>query len=164
MLDADPQGSATEWSIRAQEAGQGLPLTVEAVNLAQMRRTATTSQDEDFTLVDTPPGDSRVIDAALGSGDVAVIPTAPSSIDMARTWETEQAARSSLPAFVLVTQADLRTKAPSSALRLLDEQGVGRFETVIPLREAIRQSFGTRPGPDLHGYTQAAGELVEVMA
>ena len=41
---------------------------------------------------------------------------------------------------------------------------MGRFETVIPLREAIRQSFGTMPGPDMCGYAQAAGELVEVMA
>src|SRR5699024_9717082 len=82
LLDADPQGSATEWAIRVEEAGQGLPLVVEPVNLAQLRRSATTSQGTDFTVVDTPPGDSRVIDAALAGADVAVIPTAPSSIDM----------------------------------------------------------------------------------
>jgi len=125
LLDADPQGSATEWAIRVEEAGQGLPLVVEPVNLAQLRRSATTSQGTDFTVVDTPPGDSRVIDAALAGADVAVIPTAPSSIDMARTWETEQAACANLPCYVLVTQADLRSKAPSAALRLLDEQGWG---------------------------------------
>lgn len=161
LLDADPQGSVTEWAIRAEEAENELPLVVEAVNLAQLRRS--NAPGADFTLIDTPPGDPRLIDAALAAADVAVIPTAPSSIDMARTWETEQAARAKVPAFVLVAQADMRTRALGSALRVLDEHGVGRFETVIPMREAIRQSFGTRPGPDLHGYETAANELVEAI-
>ena len=46
-------------------------------------------------------------------------------------------------------------------LEVLDEHGIGHFETAIPRREAIRQSFGTRPERELFGYQQAALEILE---
>src|SRR5699024_10171111 len=59
VLDADPQGSATEWAIRAQQDNDPLPLTVEPVNLAQLRHTTPTGSGQ-IILVDTPPGDPRI--------------------------------------------------------------------------------------------------------
>ena len=34
VWDADPQGSASEWALRAEEDGIPLPFAVEAVNVA----------------------------------------------------------------------------------------------------------------------------------
>ncbi|MPV50128.1 AAA family ATPase [Pseudactinotalea sp. HY160] len=158
VYDADPQGSATEWALRADEAGESLPFPVEPVNLAQLRRTRDVA---DFVFIDTAPGDPRLIDAALAAADVAIVPTAPSSIDMARMWETVQVAGAHIPAYVLLTQADTRTRAITAALEVLQGEGTGHFETVIAMREGVRQSFGRRPGPDLYRYEQAAAELLE---
>lgn len=159
VYDADPQGSASEWAMRADEVGTPLPFEVRPANMAQLRRIG---GEADFVIIDTGPSDPRLIDAALEVADLAIIPTAPSSIDMSRVWETERVSSSHVPSYVLITQADARTNALSIALEVLDTEGVGHFETYIPLREAVRQSFGTRPGAELYNYDVAAKELLEV--
>lgn len=157
VLDADPQGSATEWAIRAEENNQPLPFNVQAVNIAQLKRV--TKAPETITIIDTAPGDTRGIDAALNGSDLIIIPTASSAIDMSRVWETEAIASKVADAYVLLTQVDTRTRSYAAAFDVLEEQGVGYFETAIPRRENIRQSFGTKPA-ELYGYDRAAAELL----
>lgn len=157
VLDADPQGSATEWAIRAEENNQPLPFNVQAVNIAQLKRV--TKAPETITIIDTAPGDTRGIDAALNGADLIIIPTASSAIDMSRVWETEAIASKVADAYVLLTQVDTRTRSYAAAFDVLEEQGVGYFETAIPRRENVRQSFGTKP-TELYGYDRAAAELL----
>lgn len=157
VLDGDPQGSATEWAIRAEENNQPLPFNVQAVNIAQLKRV--TKAPETITIIDTAPGDTRGIDAALNGADLIIIPTASSAIDMSRVWETEAIASKVADAYVLLTQVDTRTRSYAAAFDVLEEQGVGYFETAIPRRENIRQSFGTKPA-ELYGYDRAAAELL----
>lgn len=157
VLDADPQGSATEWAIRAEENNQKLPFEVRPVNIAQLKRI--TNADKIITIIDTAPGDTRGIDAALEGADLVIIPTASSAIDMSRVWETEAVASKISQAYVLLTQVDARTRSYATAFEVLEQQGVGYFETAIPRRESIRQSFGTRP-TELYGYDKAAAEIL----
>lgn len=160
VIDIDMQGSATEWAQRAEEAGDPLPFPVRSANLSQLRRL---ESDADVTLIDTPPGDHRLIDAALSVADLAVIPSAPSALDMSRVWETESVASSHAPTYVLLTQVDTRARGREAAMAALEQQGVGHFETVIGMREAIRQSFGRNPSDDLYRYEDAAAELLEAI-
>ena len=157
VLDADPQGSATEWAIRAEENNQRLPFEVRPVNIAQLKRITSTA--ETITIIDTAPGDTRGIDAALEGADLVIIPTASSAIDMSRVWETEAVASKISRAYVLLTQIDARTRSYATAFEVLEQQGVGYFEAAIPRRESIRQSFGTRPA-ELYGYDKAAHEIL----
>ena len=80
---------------------------------------------------------------------------------MSRVWDTEAVSSQAVDSYVLLTQVDGRTRSYRSALEVLDEHGIGHFETAIPRREAIRQSFGTRPERELFGYQQAALEILE---
>ncbi len=157
VLDADPQGSATEWAIRAEENDQKLPFEVQPANIAQLKRITNTA--DIVTIIDTAPGDTRGIDAALQGADLIIIPTASSAIDMSRVWETEAVASKVSQAYVLLTQVDARTRSYATAFEVLEQQGVGYFETAIPRRESIRQSFGTRPA-GLYGYDKAAAEIL----
>ncbi|MFQ6486131.1 ParA family protein [Brachybacterium epidermidis] len=160
VCDADPQGSATEWAQRATDAGDPLPFEVRSANMAQLRRL---DSEAEVVLIDTPPGNPQLIDAALRAADIAIIPSAPSALDMSRVWETETVASSHVPTYVLLTQVDTRARGGAAAMSVLDEQGVGHFETAIGMREAIRQSFGLNPGNDLYRYEDAARELLEVL-
>ena len=160
VIDADVQGSATEWAQRAEEAGDPLPFPVRSANLVQLRRLEPTA---DVTLIDTPPGDPRLIDAALSVADLVIIPSAPSALDMSRVWETEAVASAHAPTYVLLTQVDTRARGGDAAMAALDQQGVGHFETLIGMREAIRQSFGLNPGNNLYRYEDAAAELLEAL-
>lgn len=160
VWDADPQGSASEWALRAEEDGTSLPFEVRSTNRAQLKRAGTSNAD--YLIIDTAPGDTQAINEALSVADVAIIPTSPGAMDMARTWSTEAEAAKVVDTFVLLVQVDSRTRSAGEAQDVLKEAGVGYFETVIPRREAIRQSFGANLAGQKYGYESVVDELMEV--
>lgn len=162
LWDADPQGSSAEWALRAAEDDDPLPFPVRPVSRLELADAAA-SQRADFTIVDTGPADTQIMNAALSAASVAIIPTSPSALDMARTWETEVQASKVVDTFVLVAQIDGRTRASKEIQDVLQEAGVGYFETMIPRREALAWAFGTNPSRNFHGYDKVADELMEVL-
>lgn len=160
VLDADPQGSATEWAERCDEDGSPLPFPVEIVNRNTLKRL---NASTDYTVIDTPPGDPTLIDLALRVADIAVVPTSPSPVDVARVWETIEVATTILPTYVLFTLVDRRANDLRDARAALVREGVGLFDNDIPYRKAVRNALGTVPGPRMHNYDAYVRELLEVL-
>jgi chromosome partitioning protein len=159
VLDADPQGSASMWAHDADAAGQPLGITVLPANVTTLK--ASPGRPEDFILIDTPPGDSPTINAAMRVSDLVIIPTGTSALDMQRMWETYEAVRG-VPRMILITQAEPWTRLCREALAAIDtENDVLRFDTLVPKSQAIRRAMGTRPA-DLGAYRGVAQELLEV--
>lgn len=146
VVDLDPQRSATEW---AERAGDGLEVYPAGKrDLGRLRGDA---------VIDTPPGSPQVIDAAIEVSDFIVVPTRASGIEVARVWDTLPSLEGK-PYRVLIVGARPGTKSLTSLMKVLDDEKIPRFETVIPLREAISTSFGTVP-TQLHGYDEVADEI-----
>lgn len=114
-------------------------------------------------VVDTGPGDWKVLDEALRLADVAILPTAPSPIDLDRFWETEQIVSQLTHTYALITQADRRTKSLEQTVEALEASEVQLFATKISTRERIRRSFGYNPASDLGEYQAVVDELLEVL-
>jgi len=114
-------------------------------------------------VVDTGPGDWKVLDEALKLADLAILPTAPSPIDLDRFWETEQIASQLTRTYALITQADRRTKSLEQTVEALEASEVQLFATKISTQEGIRRSFGYNPAGDLGEYQAVADELLEVL-
>lgn len=161
LIDADAQGSATEWGyLAADDGGVELPFAVEAGNQASISRLK--ARDGEWVFIDCPPT-GKVADEAVGKADFVVVPTTPSEADMRQTWATIQTlAASDKPYAVLVVRADKRTLSFRYAIEALRDGDASFFETVIPQREDVKNSFGSAFA-DLYGYDEVFSELKGVM-
>ena len=162
VIDLDRQGSASRWADLATEAGDSLPFPVEVSNFGRLAQTIKRAGQDAIVILDTPPGDTQSIDAAIQVSDFVVIPTQASMIEVDRVWETLPTL-SHLPHGVLITSARLGTKSLDDAVQALEGQDVGVFRARIPIRESIRNSFGARPYKT-EGYEFVAQEIAEALS
>lgn len=162
VIDLDQQGSASRWADLAEAANDPLPFPVEVSNVGRLGRTIERAGQDAVTILDTPPGDTRSIDAAIKVADFVIIPTQTSLIEVDRVWETLPAV-GHLPHGVLITSARLGTKSLDEAVAALEANEIGVFSSRIPIRESIRGSFGANPTTD-EGYGSVAREILEAFA
>ncbi len=155
VIDADPQGSASEWSADA-TGDQSLPFQVTAP------KQALTAHGWELTIIDTPPGTARVIAEAIEAADLVIVPTGASPLDVRRVWPTLEATAHRATA-VLLTGVDLRTRLADETRDVLEEAGIPVFATVITRREALRRAYGTTPDR-LYGYDDVLTEALEAIA
>ena len=67
-----------------------------------------------------------------------------------------------LPYGILITSARLGTNLLEDAKAAFDSNDAARFDTVIPMRERIRSTFGTTPKHD-EGYSDVVDEITEAL-
>ncbi|MCO5089908.1 ParA family partition ATPase [Bosea sp. (in: a-proteobacteria)] len=82
LIDADPQGSALDWS--QQRSHEGLPRLFGVVGLARdtlHREAPELAKDADHVIVDGPPRVAGLMRSALLAADLVVIPVQPSPLD-----------------------------------------------------------------------------------
>lgn len=159
VWDSDMQGSATDWAYTAQENGEALPFEVVSVNYREIQRK---SSQVDVALIDTPPGNSQVLNAVADRADLLLIPSKPASLDMSRVWATLDALPARQAAVVLLTHVNPRTISYQQALGALGEAQVAVFEHPVKNLEAIKINANTCP-KNLGGYELVAQELIELI-
>lgn len=82
LIDADPQGSALDWS--QQRAREGCPRLFGVVGLARdtlHREAPELARDVDHVVIDGPPRVARLMRSALLAADLVLIPVQPSPFD-----------------------------------------------------------------------------------
>jgi chromosome partitioning protein len=82
LIDADPQGSALDWS--QQRAREGLPRLFGVVGLARdtlHREAPELARDADHVVIDGPPRVAGLMRSALLAADLVLMPVQPSPLD-----------------------------------------------------------------------------------
>lgn len=82
LIDADPQGSALDWS--QQRSREGLPRLFGVVGLARdtlHREAPELARDADHVVIDGPPRVAGLMRSALLAADLVLIPVQPSPFD-----------------------------------------------------------------------------------
>lgn len=157
LVDSDAQGTATAWAHAAEDAGDGFPWPlITAASPAALARAL--DGHHGLVIVDTPPGGYEVIETAIDAGDLIMIPTSASPLDINRVWPTVEAT-SHKPAVICLTQIDSRTMLPKVARATLEGEGVVVTEAEIPAREALKHMYATTP-QRLYGYDELLTELL----
>jgi len=158
LVDADPSGSALEWSDlaamdpRLASPAAAFPFRIVALPSRELhRRVPEIAQGDDVVIIDTPQLEDHasIARSALRYADEVVIPCAPSPIEINRTSPVrdeiadiaslrDQPARSA----VLLNRCIARAHSTADAREALQDLGYDVLPTMVPRLEVYAQSFG----------------------
>jgi chromosome partitioning protein len=143
LIDTDPQRSALAWG----EAHTGAVVVIGATanNLSRPRLTDL-SRAYSLVIIDTPPRLGEATRAAFAVADVIVIPSRPTSMDVATIPATiEAAVLSQAPKMVVITQRPSRSASADTAPAAIRAGGI----------DVAGASLGFRTDyPDAHSQGQ----------
>lgn len=139
VVDADPQASTAEWIETAVEAEDewlsdvGL---VEAPTERLLAKALGQIAKDEIAIVDTPPGQERMLERALELAHVAVIPTRVGGVETARAEAVLELVPRRVQAGLVITSARTYTRDYMEAMETWREADVPVWGT-IPERVAI---------------------------
>ncbi len=150
-LDPNADGSATAWFTLA-----GTAMKASLVS---------EPSGDGWVIYDTPPWSASVVNVAVKSADVVLIPVRPSGLDLSRLAAmTDVVVRAGKPPVVLVNAAIAGTTAQRAAREALDESDLPVMQTWIPQRQSIQNAYGTGPASEaLKFYGWLLDELEEAL-
>ena len=178
LVDADPSGSALEWSdlaamdphLAAPEAA--FPFRIVALPSRELhRRLPEIAKEDDVVIIDTPQLEDHaaIARSALRYADEILIPCAPSPIEINRTTPVRdeiaeitsvraEPARSA----ILLNRCIARAHSTVDAREALEHLGYDVLDTAVPRREVYAQSFGMpikHTGSDI--WRRVARDLID---
>ncbi len=176
-MDADPSGSALEWSdLAAMNPGVtpevAFPFRIVALPSRELhRRIPDIAQADDVVIIDTPQLEDHaaIARSALRYVDEIVVPCAPSPIEINRTTpvreeilEVESLRDTPVRSVVLLYRCIARAHSTTDARQALKQLGYDVLETRVPRLEVYAQSFGMPIRISEHDvWRQVANNLVE---
>jgi chromosome partitioning protein len=163
LVDADPSGSALEWSDlaamdpRLASPQAAFPFRIVALPSRELhRRLPEIARDDDVVIIDTPQIEDHaaIARSAMRYADEILIPCAPSPIEINRTSpvrdeiaEVQGIRDTPVRSAVLLNRCIARANSTASARAALEDLGYGVLRTAVPRLEVYAQSFGL-PIPD----------------
>jgi chromosome partitioning protein len=151
LIDADRQASSAEW---LEERPIDDVTVVEAPSERTLARAM--SRHEGMGIVDTPPGDERLVQSAINAADAVVIPTRAGGVEFPRVAATLEMIPAGTPRGVVISAARLGTNDLDDAIAWWRAQKVSIWG-VIPER------VGIAAGPEARLYRQGLEEYDAVM-
>ena len=144
VIDADPQGSVLQWQ------ATGANREFDVVQLAMPELSAQIGNHRrafDHVVIDSPPALSHVSREIAAASDLAIIPIAPSSLDIWSSRETIELVtgvgrkRQRLAARLLVYRKIPGTRLAAEARDALNSYGLDIFKTEISQRIAYVEAI-----------------------
>jgi chromosome partitioning protein len=136
LVDADPQASAAEWI----ETTDDERLLKIEVTEAPTDRLLTKALDrvgaDDVAIVDTPPGNERLLARAVEKASVVIVPTRVGGVETPRAEAVLDVVPGRTPAGLVICSARTFTRDYQETLAAWGEAGVAVWGTV-PERVAI---------------------------
>jgi chromosome partitioning protein len=151
LVDADRQASLAEWL--EERPVEGVTV-VEAPSERTLRRAM--RDHEGMSIVDTPPGDERLVQAAISSADAVVIPTRAGGVEFSRVLVTLEMIPASTPRGVVICAARLGTND-------LDETIAWWHAEKVPVWGVIPERVAIAAGPEARLYRQGLEEYDAVL-
>ena len=151
VVDADRQASAAEWLEERPVDGVQV---LEAPSERTLSRAM--SADAGTIVVDLPPGDERLVQAAIGAADAVVLPTRAGGVEYARVAYTLEFIPSKTPRGIVITAARLGTNDLQEAIDWWSGEKV-------PVWGVVPERVGIAAGPEARLYRDGLDEYGNVL-
>ncbi|GAA4798633.1 ParA family protein [Rothia endophytica] len=164
VIDADPQGSATQWKEVAEENGEPIRrYTVTPVNRVMLSRVISKATEE-WVFIDTPPGDPAVINEAIELADFVIVPSPVAPEDFNRAVRT-LGTTGDTPAALFLCHWDKRaTKTYEAIKEAIEDQDLPVFDSEVPNKQQVQNFwFADTHTGDLGGYQDLFTELSQTL-
>jgi chromosome partitioning protein len=151
LIDADRQASSAEWL-------EERPIEGVTVVEAPSERTLTREMNRHngMAIVDTPPGDERLVQSAVNAADAVVIPTRAGGVEFPRVAVTLEMIPKGTPRGIVISAARLGTNA-------LEETIAWWKSEKVPIWGVIPERVGIAAGPEARLYRDGLAEYDSVM-
>jgi chromosome partitioning protein len=116
LIDADAQASAAEWLEREDDDQLEAVDLVEAPTARLLTRALERIEPDDVGIVDSPPGNERMLETAMSYADCIVVPTRVGGVETARAGEALAMAPRKTPAGLVICSARLHTRDYQDAI------------------------------------------------
>jgi chromosome partitioning protein len=151
LIDADRQASSAEWLEERPIEG------VDVVEAPSERTLAKAMGCHDgMGLVDTPPGDERLVQSAINAADAVVIPTRAGGVEFARVAVTLGMIPSKTSRGVVISAARLGTND-------LEETIAWWRAEKVPVWGVIPERVGIAAGPEARLYRDGLDEYARIL-
>lgn len=136
LVDADRQGSSAEWL-------EERPLEGVTVVEAPSERTLSRAMGKrtGLTVIDTPPGDHRLAQAAVSSAAAVVVPTRAGGVELSPALVTLELIPAKTPRGVVICSARLGTHDLDDTIAWWNQQKV-------PVWGIVPERVGISAGPE----------------
>ncbi|HEV2450324.1 MAG TPA: AAA family ATPase [Streptosporangiaceae bacterium] len=177
LVDADPSGSALEWSDLAAmdprlPPSEAFPFRIVALPSRRLHlRVPEIAHPDDVVIIDAPQLEDHagIARSAMRYADEILIPCAPSPIEINRTapvrdeiTEIEAVRDRPVRSAVLLNRCITRAHSPAHAREVLGGLGYDVLRTSVPRLEIYAQSFGLPiPGMGRDVWRDVAHDLIE---
>jgi len=141
LVDADPQASAAEWLDAAEDPELTTVELVEAPTERLLTKALDQIDGDAVAVVDTPPGNDRLLGKAIDRADVVVVPTRVGGVETARVEAVLEMVPRNVPAGLVICSARTYTR---------DYQDVvaGWIEAGVPVWGSVPERVSIASGPD----------------
>jgi chromosome partitioning protein len=151
LVDADRQASSAEWLEERPVEGVSI---VEAPSERTLARAM--GNGGGLTIVDTPPGDERLVQSAVSAADAVVIPTRAGGVEFSRVVVTLEMIPSRTPRGVVICSARFGTND-------LEETIAWWRAEKVPVWGVVPERVGIAAGPEARLYREGLDEYDKVL-
>src|SRR5882757_2932646 len=136
LIDADPQASAADWLESAEDENLERVTLLEAPTDRLLLKALDRLDPEDVAIVDTPPGNERLLAKAIERADVVIVPTRIGGVETARVEAVLDLVPGKIPVGLVVASARTYTRDYQEVVDAWTEANVAVWGT-IPERVSI---------------------------
>jgi len=147
VVDADARASAADWLENSGDPAVESVDLVEAPTERLLVRALDKADEDQVAIVDSPPGNERLIGVALERADIVIIPTRVGGVEWPRVDVVRAMVPRRTPYGLVICSARTFTRDYDETVQYWGEQGVPLWGT-IPERVAIASGPDRGLSPD----------------